>query len=370
MLDSDQLAKFGEGAPWLWVSSIRRGVIFIFIFLLVFTSLFFFEYQNPWRILTQYEVVDEDITDWARVTHSIANAHNSGKPSVLLLGGSTARELTSDNQALSMAISSECKEDYSIINASTTSQTLTEAWSIAEALPESSVSLIAVGFNYYRLHADYHSIHDSFNFRRLPFEVPKRLEQFIETKGIKSGTPMPDLRNIAWLKNNLKFFSKSVLSESGISNISMIANTDPYQGLNNRYVSPAKSHAIKKKIVNRYINERAALYQEFSDQALSVWIEFVETYSRKGIPVLFLVLPQSDEMEDVDAVIGEQFNQQIEILREKGARIADLRHGKRLLNSDFYDQQHLLASGRRKIEQDLIQIFVRSIPGCMLESGD
>ena len=61
---------------------------------------------------------------------------------------------------------------------------------------------------------------------------------------------------------------------------------------------------------------------------------------------------------------GDEFADEMAALGRAGAIVADWRTNHGLAQGDFYDQQHLLASGRRKIEPGLLDLLAGSLDDC------
>jgi hypothetical protein len=69
-------------------------------------------------------------------------------------------------------------------------------------------------------------------------------------------------------------------------------------------------------------------------------------------------------MAPADALFGPIFEQSMEQLRGAGFTVVDWRRTSTLREIDFYDQQHLLESGRRRIASQFLHFVARSLPAC------
>ena len=80
--------------------------------------------------------------------------------------------------------------------------------------------------------------------------------------------------------------------------------------------------------------------------------------------MLFLAVPESSAMANVDMVMGPPFEESLSELRATGATVVDWRRSLGLSESDFYDQQHLLDVGRRDISTRFVKLIVSDLPRC------
>ena len=194
--------------------------------------------------------------------------------------------------------------------------------------------------------------------RRLPFQDKGSLPEVVgETRGYGPARWL-NLGHLGWLAAHMHSYRPASLKPAR-ENDAAISQIGPQ----NQYRSPALSFDEKQQIASRYLSERLKRLTEFRGQAVGLWKTYAIETQRQGGRVLFLGLPQSRAMAPVDQLAGPWFEVALRELRQAGALTVDWRHME-IPEQDFYDQQHLLAEGRRKVLSPFVRLLAAEIPGC------
>ena len=95
------------------------------------------------------------------------------------------------------------------------------------------------------------------------------------------------------------------------------------------------------------------------------WNGFIEAVHKDGNEIFFIDLPISPSFKNTLSAFKTEYDAILGSHRTHGADVVSwVSSGTGLQESDFYDQQHLLASGRRKVEPWIIKELASRIPGC------
>src|SRR5262249_35355341 len=95
--------------------------------------------------------VDNQLLLW---TLANAQQQDADAEQVVLVGGSTVRELTADDPFVSRELTYQCGRNIQLVNLASSSQSFAESWDILTLLPDHRQRLIVVGVNSYRLGFD------------------------------------------------------------------------------------------------------------------------------------------------------------------------------------------------------------------------
>jgi len=101
-------------------------------------------------------------------------------------------------------------------------------------------------------------------------------------------------------------------------------------------------------------------------EATSLWSDFQQHIAARGARVLYLVLPVDPSMNVVRNRLDPDFDHALLELEELGASVVDWRDNQSLSlrPEDFFDQQHLLESGRRKLAANFNTVVVEHLDVC------
>lgn len=279
---------------------------------------------------------------------------------ILLLGGSTSRELTYSDRFLSDTLSQLCRRKVSFINAGSSSQDYIASRSIYDFFSKKGIDLVIVGANLYRYLFSPSGIHKNALFNQL--SIPISAGIFVSERG-SSLTPPPlsPIYTGAYLAAKESLITQLSLGRS-------FAVRDEFEnstGLHNLYRTPPRTSKYKTRIARQYLLQNYVAFKQNADFGASRWNDFFEQVIRDGAEVVVLDLPVSTTFLSTERFFRDQYDEILNSHDAIGAWVvrwpaADLG----LVESDFFDQQHLLASGRQKIEPALLLMIQDRITGC------
>tara|TARA_R110002124_G_scaffold55108_3_gene156067 strand:- start:2512 stop:3606 length:1095 start_codon:yes stop_codon:yes gene_type:complete len=359
---SDRLRRIIEGAPWLWINTPTRAAAAAVAALLVLAPTVMFENSEPWHLLATAKP-DKDA---ARETHLMTTlAWTSATPvdTVIMVGGSSAREFSGLDSRLSRLLSARCGRAIHFVNAGTSSQTMAESWALAEGIPDAQRRLVVVGINYSGFEQGPAEIVRELRSPLLPLKVPRALKHAVKSGGYSSPDTTPWMNQTSWLVRRLD----QVTFQDKIEPFEDFVRSEgqtPWQGPQHIYRAPALDRTQKAGIVRRMTAERLHLFNARHKEALALWHAFLARFIERKSAVLFLALPESASMEPMNRRVGSAFASDLSTLERDGARVADWRTNHGLPEASFYDQQHLLESGRHAIEPRFVDLLVNTLPDC------
>jgi hypothetical protein len=352
-----KFSRVMDGASVLWVDSKPRAIAFLVAAFLVGAVALLANQLSAWRLLA-YATPKPAADNWETVSADLTNAIASGSDVVVLLGGSTARELTGSDAFVSQALARSCGRPIRFVNSGTTEQDIAESWSLADAIPARQRALVVVAINYFSFeHSAGDTGHDLAQ-NNFPFPVSRDLAAVLPATAADSPYAAP-LRQLAWIENHLFAYSWT-------PRIGQLPDgfSDPFASQRNSYLTTPQPLSQKEALAQRYVAERFAIFDTTRIESSALWRAFAEHERRSGVRVLFLAAPESPTFKPVDEAFGAGFRQSLGLLTASGASVVDLRNSGDLAENDFYDQQHLLSSGRRKFFPDLLAQLRRSVPHC------
>jgi hypothetical protein len=364
-LDSDQLRRVVRGAPWLWISTRPRAAAAAVAFLGMLSAVALFEASQPWRLLAAAEPRNHAAHD-TRLLTTLAWVGVSGIDTVILVGGSTARELPPSEARLSGILTERCGRPIRFVNGATTSQTLAESWMITEAVPDERRALTIVGMNYLRFEEGFAEVARDLRAPLLPLRTPEGLERVLIETGHPPASALPGLTATAWLLPRIDEVDFNRAPEAFDDFKARRTGQTPWQGPQNIYSDPPLNPAAKATINQQMVAERLSLFEARRGQAGALWRAFVRRFAVPQSDVIFLALPEDPSMAPFAALARVGFAEEMAALDRAGARVTDWRTNHGLVEEDFYDQQHLIASGRRKLEPRLVQLISSNLTGCDL----
>lgn len=362
-LEPDFLRRLVQGAPWLWIDTRMRAAAAAIAVLAVFCGVALFEASEPWRRLADAEP-KADAAPETRLLAALAWVEASRIDTVILLGGSTARELTSSEARVSGLLTERCGRPIRFINGSTSSQTIAETWIIAEAVPDDLRVLTVVGMNYLRFEESPAEVARDVRPPLLPLGRSASLERALADAGHPPASTLPGLTGTAWLLPRLDQVDFRSAPEPFDDFLARRNDEAPWEGPLNLYRNPPLDPASKTAITHQRIAERLSLFEARHAGAGSLWRAFLDRFDGPRSNVLFLALPEDPSMTPFTDLAGDAFAAEMAGLGHTGAHVADWRKNHGLAQGDFYDQQHLLGSGRRKIEPRLLDLLAGSLDDC------
>lgn len=347
-----------EDARWMFLSTRLRAIVFIIscIFLCITLAIFYIVDPTQ-KILSQYLYPKRNSIELL----SHVNEYKKDSIHVLLLGGSTSRELTGDSKIISEKISNICSKPVNFINAGSSSQSYVAARTLYSEYQKKNVDLVIVGLNYFRLIVN--PLKLNANISNNGLLIPTPINLLIEEFGLAQH--MPAIEPL-YFGAKLRYFIKKSGSENLINTARGEAKKSlEFVALHNYYKKPAKSKQEKQKDVRRFLLSRYPDYSEYSSIGIERWLRFSEYAKSQGSNVLLLSLPQDESMMSVDGYFSPIFDRFLFIAKSRGISVEDWRKNKfQLVSDDYFDQQHLLASGRKKIVQEIVNLIVNHLPEC------
>lgn len=361
---SERFQRLVRGAPWLWIETPTRAAAAAVAAIAAFSLVVAFEWSQPWRLLAAARPAPHAAPD-TRLLSALAWTDVTPVDTVILVGGSSAREFPASDSHLSRVLSARCGRPIRFINGGTSSQTFAESWAIAEAVRDDRRRLVVVGMNYSRFEEGAAEVSRDLRTPLLPLRQPATLKRAVADVG--GSSPMgagPGLTQSSWLLHRLDEVTFQDAPESFRAFIARSDGASPWQGPDNVYRAPPLDAERKADIVRRMQAEQLPLYAARRGEALALWLAFLRRFDRPGSEVLLLALPESASMAPLNARAGAAFPADLAVLERHGGRVADWRTSHGLAEADFYDQQHLLESGRRKIEPRFVELLTSALPAC------
>lgn len=355
ILDSKIQKALLEGR-WFFLSTRLHAIVFLFVSSFFFVLLFVLYFSDATQIiLNQYVYPKRNPIELL----SQAKEFENDAIHVLLLGGSTSRELTGENKSISKRITEVCGKPVRFINAGSSSQTYVAARALYAEYQRQNVDLVVIGMNYYKLIVNPMSLKtDIINNGQI---VPTPFGLFVEE--IESAQDLPVIEPL-YFGAKLHYYVKEV-GKVNLKNIVGAQASSEFIAPHNYYRAPAKTLLEKKEIVRRFLLIRFPDYLEYSEAGIQRWINFAENALSNGSDVLFLGLPLDNSMVEIDRYFSPQFDSFLQQAKEKGVLIEDWRKKNlNLISDDYFDQQHLLASGRKKVVNPLVDLIASHLSEC------
>lgn len=370
MSASESLRAACESLADLWVISPVRAAAFVIaaavVFLAFATS---FDAQN---LLVRIPI-HSGTRDADRAAQALASAVRAREQIVLLVGGSTTRELTPADQYVSDTLSARCGRPLRFVNAGSSNQTLAESWAFAEYAARSRLVAVIVGMNYFRLEEDRPSLVTSLERMIAPVPRPSSLSLWLSYEGKRLVVPWAPLSDVA---RRLRALWRSLPEDSdarvlarlqrliGTPYLTFASTPDPFLIERNAYREPVLRPEAKRTIANEYGASRTTLYRERVAAGREAWSAFAASVRAWGAVSLFVALPEDPSMARIRGAFGPAFDDAMASLVVSGNSYADLRTLHGLAPEHFYDQQHLVASGRRAFWPQFLAATLDVIPYC------
>ena len=277
--------------------------------------------------------------DAAYVGLHIVRDYSDSAPDILILGGSSTRELVPDRQIANAWFRTRCDHDIQLFNAATSSQEPADSRAIADALGEAP-RVVVIGLSYRRLmrtrEEDVYSPHSQ------TVALPSSMKVSIAslTRG--------DMR-----AGLFDFFAQVQRAEWSIAALRAEMGKSPRplkkRDHHDRDVSPATPIPSSTK---RYMADQMFVLAgddmpRTSREMTEYWLRFAREMSRRGAAPLFVMTPYSPEAESLEREYAGSVGPALARLAEEYP-VLDLRSRVRLQAADFADPTHLSDAGRIK----------------------
>lgn len=355
---SERLRILARGAPTLWIDSRPRAFAFLAALLVVGGTLIALENLPAWRLLA-HATPRASADNWERVSARLAQAISTKSEIVLMVGGSTTRELTGSEAYLSQVLSQTCRRRLVFVNTSTAAQNFAETWSLLDVVPENQLALAVVGLNYHSFEETPQEIASEWDVPFLPFPPSVNLGTLLEHPAHAIS-----LHQLGWLSSHARAFMWNPRQASPAQLAILGSGEKPYLGGLNKYRDPPMSQDQKEGIARQYIAQRLAAFDLAHERNGTLWATLTSRKRSKGLPFVYLAVPESRVLATADRMLGADFAHDLEKLRQTGATVVDWRTDQGLPEQYFYDQQHLLESGRRVMFPRLLSLLQRAVPRC------
>lgn len=361
MWDSERASQLVRRWSWLAINTRSRAAGFLTVVAVAATIGLRAEVQPIWNLFAAgaYDVkVDNQLLLW-----TIANTLRSADADrVILVGGSTTRELTADDPFVSEELTNRCKRNIQLVNLGSSSQSFAESWDILALLPNSGRRLILVGINPYRIGFDDDDVESELSNN--PTGVPTSFSLWW-TVARYTGYVGSLERTIGSVARQRSFGAHWRLSDLFVARqaTAKAPSANPFQPDRSSYREPVWTHAQKVRQSYEYIATRVMDFHERFHAGVDWYKRLAEHFRANGSDVKFLVTP-TDETFDVAArLMSADFDEALLLLGGED-QVIDLRNNvKNLEPGDFYDTQHLVAGGRSKMQMVIIDAVSHAL-GC------
>ncbi|EAQ65679.1 hypothetical protein MED121_08943 [Marinomonas sp. MED121] len=352
ILDSDFLTDL----RWGLIKSKVDAYVFLIITSIILASFsMYYIYDIEKKIEKQFISKKRSPFEISKNT----NNFNHKGLNVLLLGGSTSRELTGQNKYYSEEITNLCGRKVNFINAGSSSQSYIASRTIYSQFREKNkIDLVVIGTNYFRYILPKSEISsDTLNTKQMksiPFNL--FIEEFPISQNLPAIEPIYYIAKINSLKKTNKIRSYKRVKD----------NKKYFQAFHNKYTGEARSTSEKEKIASHFLLSRYSDFQNHSEFGANHWNKFIKNAKSNGSQVIFLALPEDLSLQKVSRYFEPLFSAHLKSHKENGAKIIDWRSKELgLKKEDFYDQQHLLKSGRRKLSAPLNNLIKSNLSRCI-----
>ncbi len=320
------------------------------------------ETRGLWKLAGETELAEPNTASYLRLLKTATAAYDSSNrvPLVTLIGGSAIRELSADDEFFSRQLSAACGTKVRFVNLGSSIQTFNESWALAVLAPADQRHLVVFGLSPVRMDADPATVLGSLG--REPMGLPATLSLKMHLAAWTGRIPnwfdsISVLRRLDAL--GLKWSLADLFRARGpVSPLEPAA--DPYQAARSIYVPPVLSLKGKQEQSEEYIAWRGDSIRWHAPEATRMWAVLANLLQSGGSRVAFLVPPQDKVFEVVDKWLDGTFDRSVAQLA-RSFPVLDLRSAQGLEADDFYDLQHLVASGRRKLHPQLLDAILGQI---------
>jgi hypothetical protein len=349
-----------SGSVWLWIDRPRRAMAFLLALAIMIILLLALNRMFGWRWLLVELQLPQGAPERVVAAKQIAAHTDPALPTVLLLGGSTMREIAPDSDVIANALSVNCGRPVRVIKAGTSSQDLATAWTLAERTLDTRLDSVVVGVNYYRFLEGRARLGEGLETRRLPLPTSGTLlRQYSHSlQRIPDFEPVHQAGILLALEPRPKWIRR-------LDEPERLAQVSDFQGQLNIYRAPSLNIMEKRRIAASFMAMRGPASLRYEKESVALWVALTDALQAQGVRVEFLVLPMDPVMDLVRPFFDPIFEVSLKVFESRDVRITDWRDSDfGLVTEDFYDQQHMLASGREKIFDAFVRYLASSLPQC------
>jgi hypothetical protein len=361
MLDFNSIAELNHRLPWLFIETRARAVGFLSVMVIMALLALRLELGNSWNLYAAGTQVEKLGDDNPLLLQAIGSAFaEKGGDLVVLLGGSAIREMTADDSLLSKELTEQCGRDIQFVNLGSSNQTFSESWDIAALAPETRRRLFLIGINPYRLAFDDADVisEQALNATGIPASFSLWWSVAVHTGHVGSLE-----RILASIARQERQGAKWRLTDLFVPRppVARPPAEDPFQPDRSSYHTPVWTRSEKQRQVDDYIAIRAP---DFHDRFRTSAIWFNRLFDHFEGPesdVIFVIGPSDETFQKVNALVSGDLENAISLLGGE-RRVMDLRSQERNLDSnDFFDTQHLVATGREKLQPFFVAEVSRAL---------
>jgi hypothetical protein len=363
MSDFNSLVSLTRRLSWLFVETPARAAGFLSVIAVMILLALRLELGNSWNLYAAGGQVAKAGDDFPLLLQAVGSAfEETGGELVLFVGGSTVRELTADDPLLSKALTSQCGRDIQFVNLGSSSQTFSESWDIAALAPRNRSRLLLVGINPYRLSFDDRDVIAGLAHNPSGIPVSYSLLWSVALRTGHVGSPERMLTSLARQQSFGARWRLLDLFDPGRPAARQPAD-NPFQPDRSSYREPVWTQSEKLKQANEYIETRALDFHERFRGGVNWYNRLFDHFQSTGTDVKFVITPTDVTFGKVDELISADLRDAVRLLGGED-RLLDLRdQSKDLDSNDFFDIQHLVATGRAKLQPAFVAAVSRAL-GC------
>jgi hypothetical protein len=369
MSASKSLTSFVRRTSWLNIETRARAIGFLLILAIVIILTLRVELGQTWNLFASGMQNLKATDDYQLFLWTIGTElRPSDGELVLIVGGSTDRELTADDAFLSKILTKSCKKEVHVVNLGSSSQTFSETWDVIALAPEDQKRLVLVGINPYRL---------SFNDDDVVAEathiatgIPNSFS-LLWNIWLHTGSFVSPERYISSIERQRSLGAKWTIRDLFTSRqpVPMGLPEDPLQPHRSAYHEPVWTRAQKLRQANEYIANRVINFEDDYPAAVKWYKRLFDHFKTPTSDVKYLVLPTDETFDRADKLMSNDFRDALAQLGGHHTVIDLSDQNKNLVSSDFFDVQHLVASGRAKLQPALVDKISRAL-GCASEPSN
>ncbi|MEM7195528.1 MAG: hypothetical protein AAF402_11290 [Pseudomonadota bacterium] len=330
------------------VVSIFFAAILLFVIELVLRS------SLLWK-LSPALLVSNSKDDWAAVSHKIVNIDpGNGIYPIVMLGGSSARELITDNPKLDRELFTAIQRETEFTNLASSSQSIAETLVLADQLKATDEGSAILGVNPYLFLKGMDDIKQAQEGFRFPFSSPS-LDGFFDDSGIQRcffcALHVHRYRDVI-----ANWFSRRAESKDYFDLIDYAQHYyDSSEPLTDRRLKRLERE-IREKYLKHY-ESNAAINDVLMERVISV-------LAGKGYRVSLINVPRNPDSElNLSTVIGKYRQILGELQQSSDIHFWDA-HKELVLGGDsFYDHIHLTQGGREQFRRTLLSEKINDLTG-------
>src|ERR1700723_2070602 len=318
MLDFNSLVSWTRRLPWLFIETPARAAGFLSVVATIIVLALGFELGHSWNLYAAGGQITKAGDDFPLLLQAVGSAFDetSGGELVLLVGGSTVRELTADDPLLSKALTSQCGRDIQFVNLGSSSQTFSESWDIAALAPINRKRLFLVGINPYRLSFDDGDVisEQSHNPTGIPASFSLWWSVARHTGHVGSLERM-----FTSVARQMRLGAKWSLLDFLVSRPAVARQPaeDPFQPDRSSYPGPAWTQPEKLKQANEYIGTRALDFHDRFRAGVKWFNRLADHFQASGSDVRFVITPTDETFRKVDRLISNDMLDVVNLLKAK-----------------------------------------------------